>query len=29
MWYVVSFIIGSWFGFGIAALLSANKTRGE
>ena len=25
MWYVLTFIVGSWVGFGIAALMAAAK----
>lgn len=25
MWYVITFIIGAWFGLGIAALMKASK----
>ena len=29
MQYVLIFILGSWFGFGVAAVLSANKSKKE
>jgi hypothetical protein len=27
MYYYIVFMIGAWFGFGIAAVLSANKEK--